>query len=478
MRLALKITWIVMALATVGLGIQAKLRLDRELEILDREMRRDQRLLGRALQPMLQDRYADAGAAALDDALAAVAASEQEIELRAVAGDGLPQSLRDALRASGETTTSAFGADDPGALTSYFALEVGSGEDLVLRLSEPLAKRQAFIDASLREFLILLASLLAGVTVVGALAGYWLIGRRVERLVRSARAVSAGDYSIVLDEDGWDEIAMLSREMTASTRRLEAAERKAKEEAERRSQTVHRLRHGDRLATVGMLASRVAHDVGTPLNVIAGRAGMIARREVEGAEIERNAEIVAAQADQIAAKIRDLLSFARSRVKPRQPVDLGTLLSESQSLLESLARLHAVALQTTSRGTLSVTGDALQLQQALVNLIVNAIHAAPSGTSVEVVTERVVMAQTPPHAEPGTFARISVTDRGPGVTDADKISVFEPFFTTKAVGAGTGLGLPIAAEIVRDHGGWIRLRDTEASGTTFDVFIPMEDDRA
>jgi signal transduction histidine kinase len=118
--------------------------------------------------------------------------------------------------------------------------------------------------------------------------------------------------------------------------------------------------------------------------------------------------------------------------------------------------------------------DAGQLAQVLSNLIVNAVHASPRAG--EVVVSALFQTARPPANIGGPeapFACLRVRDRGAGISEADLVHIFEPFFTTKEVGRGTGLGLPVAAGIVREHGGWIDVASAPGEGSTFSVFLPL-----
>ncbi len=471
MRLALEITWIVMLSTLVALGIQAKNRLDRELELVEHELRRDQRILGEAMRPILESTWTTGGAAAVDRAAAAAAAGEREVSLRVVpATEVEPEVLPDE-----ETPMAVLGPDPdaPTHLTTYIRLAFEHAEPHVLVLSEPLTPKQEFARTAFKQFTTMLLTLSGLMTLIGAVSGYWLLGRRVEKLVRSARAVAIGDYSGRLDGRGWDEISMLSREMTRMTDRLAEAERKAAAETESRGRIAQGMRHADRLATVGTLASRVAHDLGTPLATISVRARLVARGEATGADAIRNTEIIAEEADKMAEKIRDLLDFSRNRPRRIEVLDLADLARESTLLVDPLARGAKVRLELV-KADLQLPGDRLQIQQVLVNLLVNAIQASPTGGRVRVVLERRTIDAPAGHAPAGDFALVTVTDEGPGIPEALRRSIFEPFFTTKDPGEGTGLGLSIAADIVRDHGGFITADNLDNGGAQLRVHVPLQ----
>lgn len=468
MRLALKISWVVMATTFVGLGVQAKVRLDREVDLIDQEMHRDQRVLGRALVPVLEASYDVGGEEALDRSLRAAYQGEREIDLRLLEFTQLPAAIAETLEQGPEAAP----ATTSQSLTTYFTIELPDRPRVALVLSEPRTPLDEFVQSAIREFALSLITLVAMVTVIGALCGYLIVGRRVEKLVSAARAVSSGTYWVELDVGGWDELATLSREMSKMTEQLEQAQEKARKAAEHHGQLTQRLHHADRLATVGALASRVAHDIGTPLHVVSARAKMIARREVEGPDIVDNAAIVVTQAERIKQKVQELLDFSRQKSATPQTIDVHRVLAETASLLDSLARAHGVRLTTEVGARALVAAEPLQLQQALANIIVNAIHAAPRGSVVTVDVDRTDVDAPPPHSPAGSFVRVAVSDAGPGLSPEVRESVFEPYFTTKDVGLGTGLGLPIAREVVRGLGGFIRVEDRVPSGTTFHIYIP------
>jgi signal transduction histidine kinase len=250
-----------------------------------------------------------------------------------------------------------------------------------------------------------------------------------------------------------------------------ADEQKAREAA------TEQLRHADRLTTVGKLASGLAHELGTPLNVVAGRARLIRDAEVEGQDAVESARIVGEQADRMTALIRQLLDFARPRPLHKATINVANMAGRVCELVATIAKKANVTLvppaAADSDVAMRVEVDEGQLHQVLTNLVVNAIQASPDGGSVEIVT-RVVEHAAPPyvgHQAPRWLA-IEVRDTGIGMDDETRARIFEPFFTTKQVGEGTGLGLSVTWGIVREHGGWIDVTSTPGKGSTFTVYLP------
>lgn len=235
------------------------------------------------------------------------------------------------------------------------------------------------------------------------------------------------------------------------------------------------LHHADRLAKIGRLAAGIIHELGTPLNVIKVRAQMIALGEVEGQEARESAEGISQQVDRMAAIIRQLLDFARHTQREHEPVDVGALATTTASLLSPLALKArcSVTVEPVGRGPFRVEGNAGHLQQLLVNLVTNAIHAMPDGGPVTLRVERIsadAPVGVPPHD--GAWVRVTVRDEGVGVADAIRDRIFEPFFTTKRAGMGTGLGLSVCAEIAKEHEGWIDLDSEVDVGSRFHLVLP------
>ncbi|MFO0572145.1 MAG: HAMP domain-containing sensor histidine kinase [Polyangiaceae bacterium] len=244
-------------------------------------------------------------------------------------------------------------------------------------------------------------------------------------------------------------------------------------EARLRHETLDQLRHSERLNTVGKLASGVAHELGTPLNVISGRAQLITTGKVEPEPVRKHAAIIAQQADRMAVIIRGLLDFARRGGTEKSLEPLHELCSETAALLRPLAT--RIGAEIVVRGEpIQALVNRPELQQVLTNLITNALQAMSSGGTVEITTGAEVIAA--PGGSPRkslSCAVIRVSDDGDGIAPEVLPRIFDPFFTTKDVGHGTGLGLSVSYGIVRDHGGWIRVNSRVGAGTTFAVHLPQ-----
>jgi signal transduction histidine kinase len=215
----------------------------------------------------------------------------------------------------------------------------------------------------------------------------------------------------------------------------------------------------------------VAHQLGTPLNVVSIRAKMIGSEAHVSDGVRDAARIIAEQADRMAEIIRRLLDFSRRRSVSRGRRELGPVVARTLELIGPVAQKRRVAVeQTLADAPVFVEIDEAQLQQALANIVLNGIQAMEAGGRL-----RVRVGQRSAHRlrddPPAEHAFVAVEDEGPGIAPERLAELFEPFFTTKAPGQGTGLGLSVAEGIVEDHGGWIDVTSEPGHRACFTVYL-------
>jgi two-component system, NtrC family, sensor kinase len=362
-----------------------------------------------------------------------------------------------------------------GVLRSYIPMVRHGRLEGALEVSEPLTPHEERSRAEVRAVMVR-AGLGAAVSIAGVSAlGFLMIGRPMRRLNDMAKRIGAGDLEATLHVRQRDEIGELAQEMNHMCARLRAANERVKEETAARIGALEQLRHVDRLRTVGTLASGIAHELGTPLNVISGRAKMVVTGEATGAEAQDSGRIVVDQVDKMTKIIRQVLDFARRRTPDRGRHALGTLVEQTLNLLRPMAAKCQVELAVEADGpAVHADVDPGQVQQALTNLVVNGLQAMPGGGTLRIHIGR---ERTAPPAGIGgavtDHAVITVADEGVGIAPEVAPRVFEPFFTTKDVGEGTGLGLSVAYGIARDHGGWIAVDSVVGRGSRFAVYLPV-----
>jgi signal transduction histidine kinase len=221
---------------------------------------------------------------------------------------------------------------------------------------------------------------------------------------------------------------------------------------------------------VGRLAAGVAHELGTPLNIVAGRAKMLRRGDVEPTATKEFLATISEQAERMTTIIQQLMDFARRREPKIIKTDLLNVARASSRLVEPLARRRGLTVRVTSAEPTSACGDPAQLEQVVSNLLVNAMQACNDDGHVE-VSCGINVSQG---GDGASFAFIRVVDNGHGMDATTIERIFEPFFTTKDLGQGTGLGLSVAHGIVQEHGGTIVVESAPGQGSSFTVLIPRE----
>jgi nitrogen-specific signal transduction histidine kinase/ActR/RegA family two-component response regulator len=236
------------------------------------------------------------------------------------------------------------------------------------------------------------------------------------------------------------------------------------------------VRQAQKVDAIGQLAGGVAHDFNNMLTPILAYAELI--READGAteEVRAFAGTVAETAARAAALTRQLLAFSRKGAQEKRLVDLDRLAEETLALLRrTLDRRIEVVSELRARTP--VLADAALVQNALLNLALNARDAMPAGGTLRVAARRVEVApedcRLPGFTlSPGPHVELTVSDTGQGMTPEVQARLFEPFFTTKEVGKGTGLGLPAVHGTVTEHGGAVVVASAPGSGTTFRLLLP------
>ncbi|WP_447980313.1 sensor histidine kinase [Candidatus Nitrospira bockiana] len=270
-------------------------------------------------------------------------------------------------------------------------------------------------------------------------------------------------------------------------------ERKAREEEARaellRANTLlgevkDALNRSERLAALGLLASSVAHEVGTPLHSIAWHVQSLAEDPRATPEMRKTLEMIDAELNRVVRIIKEKLSMTRQPKRPHEPLRVDELAQSVVALMRPSFSGKGVALKSDFGGAPAVVlGDVEQLRQVLVNLLTNALAATPVGGEVLIVIGRrsASLAELEERRRSGkplieTMVTVTVRDTGCGMPEADMRRVFEPFFTTKGVGDGSGLGLFLSREIVSAHGGTLNLDSAVGKGTIVEIALPSSVD--
>lgn len=352
------------------------------------------------------------------------------------------------------------------------------GEPAIVGLLE-LSRPADVIDATTDDLwrVATLAMVIVGITT--AMVGMFAmrqVSRPINKLLGGIDDVAKGDLSHVILSERDDEIGAIATRFNEMTFSLRESRGETQRQNEAKLALEQRLGQTEKLATLGQLAAEIAHEVGTPLNVIAGRARSIQRKAKDPDAVEKNAGIIAEQTARITRIIQRLLDFTRRKVGAAvaSEVNLNDLVQSTLELLSgqlSSAKVKVRFERAELPGKLA--GDADRLQQVLINLLLNAVQAMPDGGSL--VIETGTRRRTRPGLEGSAeqdFVSVSVADTGIGIPEGIKDKIFDPFYTTKEGQGGTGLGLAVVSGIVKEHDGWIDVEDAKPSGTVFRVFLP------
>ncbi len=231
-----------------------------------------------------------------------------------------------------------------------------------------------------------------------------------------------------------------------------------------RKRLQEQLRKTERIAELGTLASGMAHEIGTPMNVILGRAEYLMDRVTEE-PIKKGLQTIVTQVERITRVMNQLLSFARRKTPERCPLDLrGTIEAGMELFQERLARNQIQVELALADNCPKALADPDQMSQVVINLVMNAVHAMPDGGILRIGL-----------APEKQMVKLTIADTGHGIPRDVVEKVFEPFFTTKEFGQGTGLGLTVVKGIIEEHQGSIVVESGEGEGTTFTILLPQAD---
>lgn len=285
----------------------------------------------------------------------------------------------------------------------------------------------------------------------------------------AARATVTDEHELKEVADGLNAMLTELEDLHHSlTQRVEAATeqlRQRNEQLVRSYESVLQLREAaaraQQLAAVGQTMANVAHQIGTPLNLVSGHVQLL-QQEVADPALRRRLTIVEEQINRVVSAVRDLLQRARPHAEPRL-VDIGSILRRLSDAMRMRLATARVALDTQIADDLpNVTADETQLELAMLNLLSNAVDAMPDGGTLTLRGETI-----------GQRVRIIIRDTGVGIPAGVLPKIFEPWVTTKASGRGTGLGLSITRDVVTRIGGTISAASSPGTGTTFTIELPV-----
>lgn len=480
MRISTRIFLYLFSLIAIALAVLGYLSIQDERNHLLSGIRSEARLMARSLTSVLRFYHPGNPSVDLDQLLSDIAPQEwlQPPMLRYYDRDGapigvacadcnplpLPQKKIDlfTLTENGHEEFFTTGVNE------FFSIVIPvSGADNqrhgALEVVLPLQQVNRSLASTTRRFLLLTVALVLGLGALIILIVRWNISQPMDALANTARQLGGGDFSSRVDPSGVVEIDRLTSELNRMAQQLEELDAKRDAFYREKLQLEKGLRHAEKLASIGQLSSGLAHEIGTPLNVISGRAEYLLAKLEKDDKSRKSLATIVQQSEHIAALIARLLAFSRKEEQGFASLQLRQPIEEAFSLclLRSKRSRDEISLQL-ELADVALMADANGLQQLFVNLFLNSLQAIKGNGQIRIQS-----------AIDGERLQVCYDDSGPGIPEDQRSRIFDPFFTTKQVGEGTGLGLYIVANIIEEHAGDIRVDEAPGGGARFLIHLPL-----
>jgi signal transduction histidine kinase len=299
----------------------------------------------------------------------------------------------------------------------------------------------------------------------------------ISRLLSATEKITGGQYGQKIRVSGSAEMARLAESFNDMSTTLLQKEQEVSDHVTALEKVNTDLRQAreetlrtEKMASIGLLAAGMAHEIGTPLASIMGYAELIAGEPLDNCTIQDYARRITKDCGRIDRIVRGLLDYSRPRSGMVETCDLHDLVATTCDMLRQQGAFKGITVSTNCEERLpDVSVDPHQLQQVLINLILNSRDAVPSDGKIVISLKGEWRSHK---SGPADSIRIEVLDNGSGIPEEHLGRIFDPFFTTKSPGKGTGLGLAISARIVEGFGGKITVRSKHGSGTCFSIWLP------
>jgi two-component system NtrC family sensor kinase len=340
------------------------------------------------------------------------------------------------------------------------------------------------LDRTLDHHAVIIFMLSSGTILLVALGGGLLLHRMIylplKDLSAGAHKISQGDLDHripVRSPDDFGQVAesfnQMGEALKGSLHELKNLVLTLEQKVEERTKALRaaeaEVAQGEKLASVGLLASGIAHELNNPLTGVLTFTSLLRQKMPDGSVDAEDLDLVIRETKRCASIIRRLLDFAREKVPTEGEVDVNAVIGEVVKFVFNPATQQKIDVQTRLAADLPrIWGDADMIKQVLLNIVVNATQAIEGEGRVVVESRRVPAPEGAP-----ALIEFSVSDTGCGIPEANMKRIFEPFFTSKEVGKGTGLGLSVSYGIVKAHGGSIKVDSVVGEGTTFRVQLPV-----
>ena len=490
MHIATKLT---LALTTIGLitfigyGLYD---LSIERQDLVRGINQQTQLFGKSLQIAIENALRDKQIEDIEELLKGLEQIEPDLKIRVYdqQGKAFPDAIgsffksdfQDRLQAAlknGKNEQFFFPLEDPEYITLILTLQNEQGEKLgILAVVRSLNEMRRDLDTTRRNLLISAVAFVLIAAPLCTIICLIYIGWPLKRLIGGMTRIKEGNFSPLPLKNQQDEIGVLLAAFNVMATELDNTRRQLNEEAQSRRHVQAALQEADKLITIGQLSAGLAHEIGSPLQVLKGRAEHLLLCAGQPEEVIRHAGILVSQTERITRIVQQLLEFTRRRPPHFTHCDLRVPVNAVLNLLEYEALRKQVELSFETVNELPlIFADSDGIQQIVLNLITNALSATDSGGHIVVTVAPVpgvrVSAQSLAAAE---AVQMTVRDDGCGMSPEVLEHVFEPFFTTRHEQGGVGLGLAVARSIVIAHNGTIKAESSPGQGSAVTIIFPVE----
>lgn len=289
---------------------------------------------------------------------------------------------------------------------------------------------------------------------------YRAIGRHLRSMESSMTRIGAGENELRVPEEGPAELSALSHGINNMLDRISESQHQIEQQRERELELRTRLQQSEKLAAIGRLAAGVAHELGTPLSIIDGKAQRILRRDDVETPLRLSIDQMRIEVRRMEHIIHQLMDFGRRNPLHKRPTRTDALAHSVRDQFQMEIETNGIQVQLLGQhpGT-EIVVDSMRIEQALGNLLRNAVQAATSTVNLNWGRE-------------DDWIVFTVEDDGPGIDNEQMTHLFEPFYTTKPVGQGTGLGLAVVHAAINDHKGRIEIdKSPELGGARFRIYL-------
>lgn len=340
-----------------------------------------------------------------------------------------------------------------------------------------ILQQMTFVEEEIKKakwtiFITILVLIGGTVVLVLFITRKW-ITLPISQLMDGIKQMAKGQLNTRIDMKKGDEISELAQAFNQMAVDLKKAQEKMIQEMEIKLELERNLRQSEKLATIGQLASELAHEFGTPLNIISGRADLMKRRLENKEETQKNLDVILLQTGRITKIIQQLLGFVRKKKPEQRPLKISPLLETTLDFIDHQIQKQKVkAVKDIKENLPLVPGDPDQLQQVFLNILLNAVQSMPEGGTLRLSASPKWISKEGLEAGQRQYVEVCVEDTGVGIEKEVMENIFQPFFTTKEKEKGTGLGLTVSQGIVQDHEGWIEVESEIGKGSVFKIYLP------